>query len=29
LLAALPVIAVFVVMQRHFIEGIALSGNKG
>ncbi|WP_460915747.1 carbohydrate ABC transporter permease [Plantactinospora veratri] len=29
LLASLPVIAVFVVMQRHFIEGIALSGNKG
>ncbi|MFF5224965.1 carbohydrate ABC transporter permease [Dactylosporangium sp. NPDC000521] len=29
LLASLPVIAVFVVLQRHFIEGIALSGNKG
>ncbi|AVT30359.1 sugar ABC transporter permease [Plantactinospora sp. BC1] len=29
LLASLPVIAVFVVMQRHFIEGIALTGNKG
>ncbi|MEE6262882.1 carbohydrate ABC transporter permease [Plantactinospora sonchi] len=29
LLASLPVIAVFFVMQRHFIEGIALSGNKG
>lgn len=29
LLASLPVIAIFVVMQRHFIEGITLSGNKG
>ena len=29
LLASLPVIAIFVVMQRHFIAGITLSGNKG
>ncbi|MFD7922235.1 carbohydrate ABC transporter permease [Streptomyces sp. NPDC059740] len=28
-LATLPVIAVFVVMQRHFVQGIALSGVKG
>lgn len=28
LLASLPVIAIFIVMQRHFIQGIALSGNK-
>lgn len=29
LLASLPVIVVFTVMQRHFIQGIAFSGNKG
>ncbi len=29
LLATLPVIAVFVVLQRHVIEGIALTGTKG
>ncbi|WNV87550.1 carbohydrate ABC transporter permease [Umezawaea sp. Da 62-37] len=29
LLATLPVIAVFVVLQKHVIEGIALSGSKG
>jgi multiple sugar transport system permease protein len=28
LLASLPVIAIFVVLQRQFVEGIALSGNK-
>jgi multiple sugar transport system permease protein len=29
LLASMPVIAVFVVAQRHFIEGIAMTGRKG
>ncbi len=29
LLASLPVIAIFVVMQRQFVEGIALTGSKG
>ena len=29
LLACLPVIAVFVVLQRQFVEGIAFSGSKG
>ncbi|GAA0235767.1 carbohydrate ABC transporter permease [Cryptosporangium japonicum] len=29
LLASLPVIAVFVVLQRQFVEGIALTGTKG
>ncbi|MEV0459614.1 carbohydrate ABC transporter permease [Catellatospora methionotrophica] len=29
LLASLPVIVLFTVMQRHFIQGIAFSGNKG
>jgi multiple sugar transport system permease protein len=28
LLASLPVIAIFIVLQRQFVEGIALSGNK-
>jgi multiple sugar transport system permease protein len=29
LLASLPVVAVFVVMQRQFVQGIAFTGTKG